>query len=415
MSQSETRIWVKALRVLVTLVFAAAVLAAAGFAARYLISHRPKPHRSTPTVTTPVVQTVLAATSREQVIIPAMGTVIPATEVTLQARVSGQIIARHPEFIKGGILEKGDVLVEIDPTDYELALTRALAQLETARYEFKLEEGQQDVAKREWEIMGAEDTATELDNELALRKPHLRLRQSNLEAAEADLAQARINLSRTKVEAPFNAVVREANVDPGDQATQQVQLGRLAGTDAYWIEVSLRMDHLQWIELPHGEAAGSVARICTGTGALREGRVRKLLSDLEPQGLLARLLIEVEDPLCLSDARAGVHPLLLGDYVSVDIDGRHLEGIVAIPRHALRDGNRVWLVTEEARLSVLEPAVVWLDAERALLRGLGESARVIVSDLAAPVDGMQVRLRDGEEEAALPSPDQSEARGEARP
>ncbi len=414
MSPSKDRAWVKGLRLLVTLAFAVAVLGAALYAGRYLMTHRPTPHRSKPPVSTPLVETVPTRFAREQVVVPAMGIVIPATEVTLQARVSGQIVARHPEFIEGGIVKQGDVLVEIDPTDYELALTRALAKLETARYNLKLEEGQQDVAKREWEIMGGEDGASELDYELALRRPHLRLRRADIEAAEAEVSQARVNLARTKIEAPFNAIVQSANVDPGDQANQQAHLGQLAGTDAYWIEVSVPMDQLQWLDRPHGTTAGSMVRVHTGTGAVREGRVRKLLSELEPQGRLARLLIEVEDPLCLSEAREGGPPLLLGDYVRAEIAGHYVDNVAAVPRHALREGNRVWLIDTDTCLSFATPTVVWQDAERALLRGLDANSLVIVSDLAAPVAGMQLRIQDGEEETGATAPPKPKRGGPRR-
>ncbi|MBN2310002.1 MAG: HlyD family efflux transporter periplasmic adaptor subunit, partial [Candidatus Hydrogenedentes bacterium] len=254
--------------------FSIAVLGAGGWLAYHLMTNKPQPERRRPPQSAPLVEVEALQPVREQIIVPVMGTVIPAVDVTLQARVAGEITATHPQLIDGGVVRKGDVLVTIDPRDYQLALVSAEAQLESARYNLKVEEGQQDVAQREWELLDMQEEASELDQELALRKPHLRQRQAALRAAEAQVEQARLDLERTQVKAPFNAVIQEAYVDRGDQAAQQTQLATLIGTDVYWVRVSVKNECLQWIQFPDGHGtAGSAVRVHTRTGAVREGRV----------------------------------------------------------------------------------------------------------------------------------------------
>ena len=120
-----------------------------------------------------------------------------------------------------------------------------------------------------------------------MRKPHLAKAQAALEAAKASLAQAQVNLTRTEVAVPFNAVVVSKSVDIGAMATTQTVLATLAGTDKFWVEAAVPVDRLKWIAIPgpSGEA-GSNVTVSQVAGAdtlgAWKGRVAGLLSDLEP-------------------------------------------------------------------------------------------------------------------------------------
>lgn len=344
-----------------------------------LVKTAPKAERKRPPKMAPLVDTVPLTAKDHVVHVKLNGTVIPAEEVRLRARVSGEVVSIAPGFIDGGRLEKGAEAVQIDPADYELALTDAKSKLETARFAYKQELGRQDVAKREWDMLRAED-ATEFEKELALRKPNLAASKAALEAAEASVERAELNLERTRVTAPFNAIVLERNVNVGSQASLQDVLATLVGTDIYWVQVSIPVDRLSWVRIP-----GSRATIESNSGAVREGKVIKLLADLEEKGRMARLLIEIEKPL------DGDLPILLGEYVQVDIAGRELKDVYAVPRSALREGSLVWIVNEESKLEIRKEEVLWRDEHQVIIRdGFADGDRMIVSDLNFAIDGMDV-------------------------
>lgn len=322
----------------------------------------------------------------EAVVLQVTGTVTPATTVRLRARVSGEVIQMSPEFIDGGLLKKDEAILKIDPVDYELARAQAQSALEKARFDYKIELGRHDVAAREWELLKPEGEVSELELELALRAPHLKASRAALQAAEANLKKAELNLERTQISAPFNAVVLSRDVNAGSQAAQQDQLAELAGTDAYWITVSVPVDRIEWVMIP-----GSTARIYSGNQSVREGRVIKLLGNLEEKGRMARLLIEVNDPLALLAENAGRKPLLIGEYVRVDIEGRMLNQVFSIPRNAFREGSQVWLATADDKLELRSIEVLWRDADRILVKeNLAVGERLIVSDITAPVPNMDV-------------------------
>ncbi|MCF7863957.1 MAG: efflux RND transporter periplasmic adaptor subunit [Kiritimatiellales bacterium] len=350
-----------------------------------MIKTAPTAEKKSPPKMAALVDVLSLNAADETVVLHLTGTVVPNEEVMLRARVGGEVVSTAPEFLEGGLFKKGDPILEIDPADYKLALAAAASALETARFNYKLELGRQDVAKREWALLKTDD-ATEMERELALRIPHLAASKAALEAAEATVEKTRLDLARTDIRAPFNAVVLGANVNEGSQASQQDVLAHLAGTDAYWVIVSIPVDRLGWVAIP-----GSKAKLVSTSDAVREGRVIKLFGDLEEKGRMARLLVEVEDPLCLKPENKGGKPLLLGEYVRVEIDGRTLRNVYSIPRKALHGNTQIWIATPDNTLDIREVDVLWRDAQQVLIHdGLSADEQLIVSDLTAPIQGMDV-------------------------
>lgn len=362
------------------------LLAFAIVGAIIFVKTAPKAEKKMPPKMAALVDTLPLAATDETVVVELTGTVVPDEEVILRTRVGGEIVATAPEFLEGGLFEKGENILMIDPVDYELAMAAARSALETARFNYKLELGRQDVAKREWELLKSDDAST-MEKELALRIPHLAASKAALEAAEATLKKAELDLDRTKIVAPFNAIVLSADVNEGSQTSPQQALARMAGTDTYWIIASIPVDRLGWISIP-----GSAARIVSASGAERKGRVIKLLGDLEEKGRMARLLLEVEDPLCRQPANAGRKPLLLGEYVRAEIQGSELRNVYSIPRRALHENKNIW-IANDGKLDIRGVEVLWRDAQQAFVRdGLGDGELLIVSGLTTPMQGMDVNI-----------------------
>jgi hypothetical protein len=121
--------------------------------------------------------------------------------------------------------------------------------------------------------------------------------------------------------------------------------------------------------------------------------VARLLSDLETEGRMARILVEVPDPLGLKASNRDRTPLLIGEYVRVEVMGRKLDGVFQIPRTALKDNSSIWIVSQNQTLEIRKVRPVWRDADVVLLQnGLKSGEQLIVSDLPAPVEGMTVRV-----------------------
>ncbi len=352
---------------------------------RIIIETTKKPEKKRPERTAYTAEVMSVKAGRESVKLRATGTVVPALKITLRSRVGGEIIEAAPEFIDGGSFKQGELILKIDPVDYQLALEQKKAALAESEYQLKIEEGQRDIAAHEWEILGSGNEAPEADRELALRIPHMKYRAAKLEAAKAELEKAELDLARTEIRAPFNAVVVERRTDLGTQATVQDTLALLAGSDEFHVRASIPVDRLQWIKYDPGN--GSEVTIIRSTGEDRKGRVVRLESALEEKGRTARVLISVKNPL------EGGQPLLLNEYVRIEIEGAPVEQAFRIPRSALRDDQFVWLATKENTLEIREVEVAWRDATEVLVTGgLNDGERLILTSLSTPINGMKLRI-----------------------
>lgn len=366
--------------------------------ARFLLATKPKANKRPPVKIAPLVHTLSLQPENYTVKIAAMGNVIPAREISLEAQVAGEVIYMHPEFTVGGILPAGTKIVQINPKDYELAIMQKQRALSDAEYGLKLELGHQDVARQEWDLLYGDQEINEVESELALRKPHLEKVKVEIAAARAELDQAKINLARTTLAAPFNVLVLKRHVDLGSQVTAQERLADLVGTDAFWIEVPLPVERLRWISFPNShEARGSRAQILYRQNYVREGQVIRLLPDLTKEGRMARLLVEVKDPLDLQANGERLPMLLMGEFLRVFIEGEQLRDVYRVPRSALHNDDEVWIVDEESRLVIRPVKTIWRDEESVVVRdGFKPGELLIVSDLAAPVAGMAIRIEESE-------------------
>jgi len=311
--------------------------------------------------------------------------VMAARNIELKAQVSGEIVKTDANWIEGGRLAEGTTILELEQADHRIGLQRAEAELAQAQSELALEMGRQDVAKREWELLGEEEDPRDLD--LALRVPQLKSARARVAAAKARVEQALLSLERTEIKAPFNALVVMRRVNRGDQASPQSSLGTLVGTDAYHARVSIPVDQLKWVELPSRNQQGSEARVYLPDGSVRDGRVIRLLGDLEPRGRMARLLVEVLDPA------NGDPPMLLDSYVRVEIEGRTIPKAYLIGRDRCREGGEIWLLKPDNSLRIAAVHPIWSDRESVIIRAdIQPGERLITSDLSAAIDGMALRV-----------------------
>jgi RND family efflux transporter MFP subunit len=391
-----------------------AVVAAGALVAFLLAISAPKAVKRAPAKIATLVRVQTVYPQTQSVVIHAMGTVQPARELTLKSRVAGEIIAVHPEFTAGGILRKGEQIAQIDDVDYHLIVAQKQSAVADASYALKLELGRQDVARREWALLKGDNPATEADTELVLRKPHLEKARSDLVAAQAELEAANLQLARTKIRAPFNAIIRATSVERGSQVAAQESLATLAGTDQYWVQVSVPVDRLHWISVADNHTQpGARADITYQGGAVRNGRVVKLLSDLEAQGRMARLIIAVQDPLGLKAPSVSQPAMLIGEYVRVAIQGSQIESAYRIPREALRDNTHVWVADKAGKLTIRIVETLWRDTQTVILKqGLQPGDQVVVSDLATPVEGMAVQVENNGSDPIKPASTTSAAPGQ---
>ncbi len=363
------------------------------------ISNPPRTQRRPAAPESTLVEVIEVRASREPVIVEAMGTVIPARETRLAAQVAGKIVRVSPNFIPGGLFSAGETIVEIEPEDYRIALKQQEANLAKAESSLKLEMGQQAVARQEYQLIGK--TATPEDEELLLRKPQLVSAKATVEGAMAALDKARLDLARTVLTVPYNCVIQTRSADLGGYVSPGTPLATIVGTDVFWVEVSVAVDDLKWLDIPQQkDQRGSLARIFSpatwGDENFREGEVIRLLPDLD-EGRMARLLVAINDPLCLSESYAAKQALILKSFVRVNLWGKELSDVVKLPRKSLREGDVVWVMNDEKKLEFRTVSVIWSNSEFVYVsQGLRDNEKVVTSNLTVAVPGMALRIKDSQ-------------------
>lgn len=384
------------IRLALQILIALAILALAARTRRQLAESPPEiakreVEKILPTVTVALAQRVDIPTQ-----VSAEGSLAPAREVTLRPEVSGKLVWVHPDLIPGATFEEGTELYRIEDRDYRYEVDRARSLLYQARKELEIEEGRHRVAQREWEIFQKGKKEKAEPNPLALRLPQLASAKAKIDQALVQLRKSELNLERCSIQAPFAVLVESKMGELGEIVQPQTDLVHLVGTEKAWIELSLsprQVDTLGLAQDPTRAIAGQI-EVPLGEKILtRTCRSIHLLGRLDDRVRFAKLLLEVDDPMGLHQD-GGRSPVLFGAYATSTLPGRTLEGVIPIPRSALREGSRVYLADEANRLVIREVRLAYEDPERFYVRsGIEPGERVLITHLGSPVPGTELEVQ----------------------
>ncbi len=333
--------------------------------------------------------------------IDVMGKVSPAREMVLKAQVSGEVIEVSKQFIPGGFFAADEEILKIDPASYELDVKSKRAAYKQAGATYQIEEGQQQIAKNEIEILQRNTGKTLKSTDLALRKPQMAQAKANLDAAKAALDIALLNLERTTLSTPFNAIVTERNTNLGNVIAAQNQLATLAATDEYWINIDVPLSDLPWLEMP-----GTKALVQLGDmRGSRVGEVFKQTGIMDEQSRLAGVIVRVHDPLLLDgEDHEEASPLILGDYVPLKLIGKSLIGAARIAQQYVRkiDGTDIVWLEQGGRLVIQNVTVAYKDRKYAYItEGLDYAKNLVTSNIVTPVAGMDITVQNNRAKGSM--------------
>lgn len=368
-----------------------AVLAASVGAYALLHATRPEPEKSEEGPRPTTVYTATATQEAAALEVITQGEVRSRTEIDLVSQVGGRVVSVSPEFVEGGRVKPGVPLLQIEDTDYRLALSQAEARLAEAELGVQQALADQDVARKQ--LRNDPDAS-----DLALKKPQVAQARALLDAARANLEQARLDLERTSFTLPFEGRVASTAVDVGQFITPGTVLGRVFGTERVEIRLPLNNAQLASLGLPIGYTAGEGGGLpvtfnaeVAGQWHSWEGKLVRMDAAVDPDTRMLYAIAEVPDPYGANASDKGM-PLAVGLYVDARIRGRELERATVIPGRALRAGNMVYLVDDEGRLVFRKVDVAHANPERAVISdGLSPGEQVVISAIRNPVQGMAVK------------------------
>ncbi len=343
------------------------------------------------------VDVALAVSEDIQPRIQAQGTVQALRETTIMAEVPGRIIETSDKFLSGGFVLAGEVLVRIDPRDYQTDLLRAEAALETAESALAQEVGRAEVAQREWEKLPANSQRTQQARDLYLRKPQLEQAQAQQRAATADLNTARDRLERTLIRAPYNAIIRSKQAELGQYVVSGSQIADVVSVDVAEVRLAIPQTRLPFLDLPDITGSGGseipVDLYTAVNGELRQWQasLHRTEAVFDERSRVLYAVARVDDPYALE--RPGDEPLRLGSFVNASIQGSLIKDVIALPRYVLRAGNRVWIVDKDNILRNRDVGILSTGGDQVLVKsGLKPGERVSLTVLDDSLEGSRVAI-----------------------
>ncbi|MAT93853.1 MAG: hypothetical protein CME59_14775 [Halioglobus sp.] len=397
------------------LVLSVALLAGAVAIATLLYLNRPPTEIAEPEYKP--ISIDVAEVVRETLRIPvqAQGTVSPLRESSLLSEVTGRVIEVSPNFNVGGFVSADEILLRIDPRDYETNLLRAQAAVESAESNLVQEKGRAEVALREWQKLPAGSQRSDEARDLYLRKPQLEQAEAQLLAAQADLDTARDNLERTVIRAPYDALIRAKHSDLGQFVAPGSPIADVFSVAVAEVRLPIPQGRLDYLELPGLGDAGQGAPIDLYTDVAGEvkhwtAHLQRTEGVFDERSRVLYAVARIEDPYALQ--HPGREPLRIGSFVNANIQGREIEDVVTLPRHVLRAGNQVWVVDEGMQLRNRQVSMLRTGGDLLyVVSGLDNGDLVSLTTLDSSFDGSRVSIHSRTPSNQLNRREQTPAQG----
>lgn len=304
-------------------------------------------------------------------VISALGEVQPLWQSTIKARVDGPVVYLNPRLQPGNRVKKGELLVKIETTAYQAQVSEDKNRVAQAKVDLLKEEREAKEAQRNWERSGIKGKPA---CELVLRRPQLNSAQAGLGAAQNALALSRTRLSYTKICAPFDGIILERHVNPGETLLTGDPVFILYGIQTAEVGIQVSAEQLDFLGTgifgddlsdanisrqdntgkdPAEKKQMAARLVSTEQDVTWQARVVRDGQCLNSQSRLQTLFLQVEQPM------AQTPPLLPGAFVRAEITGRDIPGLLRLPETALTRQGEVWFVDKENRLQSLHARPVF--------------------------------------------------------
>ncbi|WP_404363595.1 efflux RND transporter periplasmic adaptor subunit [Marinobacter sp.] len=331
--------------------------------------------------------------------LPVEGFVRARARISLVSEVSGRITQVAEGLVSGGRFREGDLLVQIDREPFEADVADARASVSRAEAELKNARDQlARIRKLETRDFSAE---AQLDD----AEVNEQRAASALEQARANLANARIRLDDTRIHAPFDSEIIAEEASLGRFVSPGEEIAQLFATDFGEIRVGLSLNEAALVARANGRAGysdlvGTAAEVrvsSADTAAAYEGFVAQVEPAVDRQARTVNLVVRVDGAFTPDGDRPR---LLLDDLVDVRLELTGRSDWWHIPATALKQPGRVWRLREDQTLEPIDVEVLFRPDDRAVIQTgqLGPEDRLLLTDLASPVAGLEVRPRERDQE-----------------
>lgn len=357
-----------------------------------LVSEGPQVKPQPKTAKLPGVQVMRIQSEDITIPVQTRGIVNPATQVELTSEVSGTVTKVSPKLSNGSYFRKGDWLLKVDPSHYELELSKAKAELAKATTEYK---------KTRASVRSGQAVSIDIQkSDLAKGIPQLQQAQAMLDAAQAAVDHARKQKEKTILVAPFDGRVMEKNVDIKEFLSTGVPVAKIYSVDRAEVRLPLTTDQLDLVDVPlryvseTSSHAAPRVMLEDATGKYRWfGRIVRSEGNIDPRNRQVYVVASIENPYARDEHQSSRPPLAAGSYVNATIEGRVHKNVFSLPLDAVHNMNEVWTLDDDNRLHVRKVDVMYRGKDRVYISsGLEDAEKVVVTLLDVVVEDMEVAI-----------------------
>lgn len=349
------------------------VAAAGGFAAVSWQANASRAVASEPVVR-PAKVMEIAYQRRNQSLVLA-GTVVPRIESTLGFRVAGKIVARTVDV--GTVVKAGDLIAQLDPADFRLAVDNARAALASADADYTRAKADHE---RYLNLRGsAAFTPQTLEQRQSLSSTAL----ARVDQAKSQLASAENNLAYTDLRSDAAGVVTAVQAEVGQVVTPGLGVVRVARTDALEILVGVPEHRLKAVR----EASAAGFELWSDPGRKHAAKLRELSPSADPTTRTYPARFSVIDP---------PEFIGLGMTASLSFDRPDATPVAEVPLAAIfQRGTQpaVWVVDRDSGTVELRPVTIarWRDDTAAITSGVKDGEIIATAGVHKLEAGQKVK------------------------
>jgi len=360
------------------------------FIAILLMLFKPQAEKRSSQPKLPVVTVKKVHSETVKIPVFSRGTIKAGTDIILTSEVQGRVQSISTHFAAGGFFEKSEILLEVDPVNYELDLAKVKSQ----------------VSKAELNLARVKaDVRTNRLGKTRVGLARVAEAKAQLNAAQADTERVRILLAKTEVRAPFSGRVLDKTVGTGQYISPGMQLGRIFATENAEIHLPLSDTQITLIDVPyHGNKSAEENPLVHLKAEYGEtsfywlGRIVGTEGGVNARNRLMYLIAHIEDPFADDPAQPQRPPLTVGKFVEAEIEGSSFDEIFVVPREAVRNSNQVLTVDKSQRLHIREVNILYRGKNNIYIKnGLNENDHIVMTPLDVVVEGMRVLLSDSQQ------------------
>lgn len=342
---------------------------------------RPDAGRPTPVLTANV------AKGDFDVLIDGLGTVTAANTVAVRSRVDGQLI--RVNFKEGQTVKPGELLAEIDPRPFQVALAQAQGQL--ARDQALLANARVDLERYRGLVAQESAPAQQLDTQAALVRQY----EGTIKADQAAVDSARLQLGYTRVIAPAGGRIGLRQVDPGNMIHAADANGIAVITQIQPINVIFPIPQDSLASVVRPLAAGETLSVSAFDRAGRRRIAEGTVVTVDNQIDTSTGTVKVKARFANRDLA-----LFPNQFVNVALRVARLHDVALVPAQAVQRGTPgtfVYRVGPDSKVSV-----------RVIRLGPGNADVAVVEEGLQPGDAVVIdgtdRLKDGSRVEAVKPP-----------